>query len=173
MNRKIKNNEQPEPDKDLHYIFSGKKGNDAFKVPEVYFDTLPLRIRDKISAENATRYSFTWFRKQFASRWVWVPALSVSMLLLAIYTWMPENNNNVSYAAIGDTLNLNQAVDASYAGEAIFDEYVAVYKILESSESESQEVVSFVSTYDDDITDEEIVEYLNNQQLDAEVLSQI
>jgi len=173
MKRDTKNFEQAETEDLLKSFNSGKTGIEAFKVPEGYFDALPSRIRDEISAGDYESHGHVWMKKQFASYWVWIPVLSVSLVLLAIFTWMPDKSKHETIAEIEDTLYLDQALDASYAGEVMFQEYTAVYEMLENPVLQNQEAVSFIGTGDDGITDEEIIEYLNNQELDTEVLSQI
>ena len=96
------------------------------------------------------------------------------IVFIAVFLLIPGRKNpQATLSEIHDTLNLRGAYDASYAGDAIFNEYSNVYNMLENPNLENEVTVSFRTVNDDRITDEDIADYLKDQDLDTEVLAQL
>jgi len=174
MKRNNKHIDSLDPEEILERFSSGLEESKAFKVPEGYFDTLPSRIQDEISAQAQKKLHFPRLWGLFTTRRAWIPLLAVTTMLVAIFLFIPgRKNSQNTLAEIHDTLNLKVAYDASYAGDANFEEYVKVNDLLEKPGVKNPDSVSLFKTSYTGISDDDIIDYLKDQELDSEVLAQL
>jgi hypothetical protein len=174
MKKSTKHNDLSDPEDILDGFIIQKPESEVFKVPEGYFDSLPSRIRDGISAQTQHDLRPSFFRGLMATRKVWIPALAVAIAFIAIYLLVPgQQNAKESLAEINDTLNFRENYDASYAGEVNFDEYAAIYQMIEDKDIEDDLPASFITTSNDGISNDDICDYLQEQDLDTEVLVEL
>jgi hypothetical protein len=174
MKKKNIHTDPIEPEEILKRFSRDQTGNEAFKVPDGYFDSLPERIRSEISSQISGKLNFFSIQNFFTIRRVWAPVLAVAILFIAIFLLLPHpESTHQSLLETTDTLNLNTAYDASYAGEAILDEYININKLIEESTLTDEVELSFVTTSDDGISGEDICDYLQAQVLDTEVLAEM
>lgn len=171
---KKKTNSSPSDPGELINNYLGNKKAEAFKVSDAYFDELPSRIRDSITASNGKSVEYKWFPAALASKLVLIPALSIVILLVAIYFSIPsDKSSGISQIEVTDTSGVSLASDASYMQDVVTDEYTTIYKLMESAESISSNSVSFSSVSSDEISDDDIINYLEEQDLDTDVLAEL
>jgi hypothetical protein len=162
------------PEEILRRFLPDNPGKEPFKVPEGYFDTLPGRIRDEIGARPATKFNPASIRSYFTFRRVLAPVLAIAVVAVLIFFLLPHpNSSKQSMVENKDTLNLTAGYDASYAGEALFDEYESISKMIEESNLTQDADISFTTTSNDGITNEDICDYLQEQELDSDVIAEL
>jgi hypothetical protein len=173
--KKIKlTNDYREPENILKRFSSTMSEKQVFKVPDGYFESLPARIQDEIAAKAGRNLRSSWLQGLLLVRKAWIPVLSVAIVSLVLLILLPgQNHSDQASADTQDTLNSIEAYDASYAGDAINEEYLKIYQTVEDPNLENVLPVSFVSSSNDGITADDIVEYLQEQELDSEVLAQL
>ena len=150
-----------------------RPGEESFRVPEGYFHDLPGRIQDKIISARNEEGAFAWFLKLVLARKVWIPALVTACLLIALFIFLPGQKASQPLAASADTLGLKAAYDASYAGETYNAEFAEIDKVMSDPTFDTGSSISFIHTSDPEITGESILDYLQDQELDPELLAQL
>jgi hypothetical protein len=174
MKKRNLHTDQTEPEELLRRFLTENPGNEPFKVPEGYFDRLPGRIRDEIVSKTSGKFNPFSFRSFFTVRRVWVPVLAIAVVCIVVYFLLPyPERTQQSLVENKDTLNMSTGYDASYAGEALLDEYASISKMIEESSLTQDADISFITTSNDGITNEDICDYLQEQELDSDVIAEL
>jgi hypothetical protein len=135
-------------------------------VPDGYFNSLVPRIADKLPGEHRSFY--TIFFSAIRKTSVWSPVLATALVVLTFFFIIPAKNGSDS--AGYDTLaELNIGYDASFAEEVLLAESNLIEAEIENSGSTVTERVQFAGI--DNLTDEEISDYLKEQEIETELLT--
>ncbi len=146
---------------------SAKTEANGYKVPDGYFDSLGSRITDRIvkEANKALKKSqIPVFRKPA----LWAPLLATVVITVLIVFVIPVKKT-ATIPATDEWTEINMAYDASYAEEVLFTEsnsmdYELENTFLSLSESNTSKGIN-------EITDDEIIEYLKDQELDLDMIT--
>jgi len=145
-----------------------KKEGNSLKVPDGYFDTLNPRIIDKINLQE-NRKSWKQGLPVFRKPIVWAPVLATGLVAVLLIFVIPVKNPEI-IPAIDEWTEMNMAYDASFAEEALFTESYTIDNELENSGINISEASS--AQDNNEITDEEIADYLKEQDLDPEMINE-
>jgi hypothetical protein len=143
-----------------------KQEGTGFKVPDGYFDTLSPRIVDSLQKqENRSLANFVLFsiRKPL----VWAP-ITATALVAAILIFVVPAKNTPTIEVADEWTELNMAYDASYAEEVMLAESIIVDSELEQTDLNYIETASFSTLTEP--TDEEIAKFLDEQEIDTDIL---
>jgi hypothetical protein len=171
--KKLKENkndlQEEEPD-----IPGLSKGMNGFKVPEGYFDSLPGRIMVKAEMEKDRQSNPGRMHSMVYSTKVWIPLLAAASIIFTLFFILPESKKTEDILSqVHDTMNLNNAYDASYAGDVLVADYKIMDVFLEQLSADQE--ISFDNLYytEEEISNEAIIEYLNEQEIDIDLLAEL
>lgn len=128
--------------------------NNPFKVPENYFDSLPNKIEERIkkSKENTTKVYFLETAKPYIA-----VAASIAIILSVWYFVSNNNSQSVSGLAVAQETWQNIDTDSLNVRENEVMDYLLAENQLNT---ENDEINS------ENITDEAIIEYLGESNID-------
>ena len=107
-------------------VFSAKfKQDKSFKVPENYFDELPLIINSKVIVKDK---SFTWM--------VFGSSVTIASLIL-FFVIYPNQNTSTNSLSVDNSIGIKYLEE--YVEEEISQEEVIEYYIDENQKSENSE----------------------------------
>lgn len=151
----------------LSTAFEKMKGeNQGFKVPDGYFNTLSPRIMDNIKKrENKTLFSEIILR--ISKPIVWTPAIITVVVALLLIFVVPEKKES-SVNTYDEWSEINMAYDASYAEEVLLAESNNIDTELDKNAVNGLESIALSAV--EEPADEEIIDYLNKQEIETEVL---
>ena len=141
-----------------------KQENSGLNVPEGYFDSLSPRIVDSINDRQNRKVNVPAFRKSI----VWAPVLATITVAVLLIFVIPARKNT-TIPATDEWAEINMAYDASYAEEALFSEGYSIDNELEKSDLK---IESVSLSKNNEPTDEEITEYLKDQDLDLDMITE-
>jgi len=147
---------------------SMKQEAQGIKVPEGYFDTLSSRIVDRINnRENRSYFKLTssLFRKPL----VWAPVFATVMVVVVLIFVIPAKKVT-TIQAFDEQTEINMAYDASYAEEVLLTESKSIDKEIEKTHINYIESAYVYGVKEP--TDEEITKYLQEQEIDADILNE-
>jgi hypothetical protein len=138
------------------------------QVPEGYFDTLSPRIIDRIKEKEnraLSKSGILVFRKPV----VWAPIVAVAIAAVLLIFIIPSKSNQI-IPAYDELADINMAYDASYAEEVLLAESYSRDKEIEMAAN----IIPVTSSINvnSDVTEEEIVEYLKDQDLEIEIITE-
>jgi len=146
---------------------SAKTEANGYKVPDGYFDSLGSRITDRIILEENKAFKKSQipvFRKPA----LWAPLLATSIVAVLLVFVIPAKKT-ATIPATDEWNEINMAYDASYAQEVLFTESNSMDFELENAVISLSE--SNTSKGINEITDDEITDYLKDQELDLDMLT--
>lgn len=152
----------------LPFLESLKQENQGFRVPDGYFDSLSPRIVDAIKKqENKSfiRILIPVFRKPV----FWAPLAATSVIAVLLLFGIPTEKMP-AVQITDEWTELTLAYDASYAEEALLAESRAIDNELEITDIDLTESASFTGM--NEPTDEEITRFLEEQEIDNDILIQ-
>jgi hypothetical protein len=167
---KVTNNRKENPDQGRLNIPGLDREKKLFKVPDGYFDNLPGRIEERIHEEEITKKT----RSNPRTLTVLIPLLAAAALVVAYFLIIPfADRDKKNIVQIVDSLNPNNAFDASYTGDLLIYDYQLTDNLLTQLPADTE--IDFITLDSDEeaISDEAIVEYLNDQDLDTELLAEL
>lgn len=138
---------------DFPFLDSIKSKENNLQVPENYFEDLPSEINKIIASKKTTTF---FFQKLF-----WIPAISISVIILLILLLKPETENNTEIY-LSNTQQLALLWDQSYAE----DVYYAQMDELETLISNSDQRELITSDALVNLSNDEIVNYLQEESSD-------
>jgi hypothetical protein len=142
-----------------------KEKNEGLNVPDGYFDTLGPRIVDRINQQkNKVLVTIPIYRKPL----VLIP-LAVTVLLAVVLIINMPSPKIQPVSVVDELTEMNLVYDASYAEEALLAE---AHNIDNELESINEEIGSVALSLESEPTDDEITEYLKEQEIDNEYLNQ-
>lgn len=140
----------------------------GIKVPANYFEKLNTEISNRIASKEKELTTKTLKTSVLRPLFL-VPALSV-VVLTVILTVFLSRNSPVSETALSETEEILLAYDVSYAEEVYVAELGTIDEQLDEPESSITKSGDF--TVSDDLTAEEITEFLQDQDIDDELLNE-
>ncbi len=146
---------------------SAKTEANGYKVPDGYFDSLGSRITDRIILEENKAFKKSQipvFRKPA----LWAPLLATSIVAVLLVFVIPAKKT-ATIPATDEWNEINMAYDASYAQEVLFTESNSMDFELENAVISLSE--SNTSKGINEITDDEITDYLKDQELDLDMIT--
>jgi hypothetical protein len=138
----------------------------GFKVPDGYFDSLSPRIVDAIKKQE-NRSFIQAIIPSFRKPYIWAPAMVTALVAVLLLFVIPLKKES-SVQVVNQWEEINMAYDASYAEEALLAESYTIENELEKADINNIESVSYTGA--NEATDEEITEYLKNQDIDSDLL---
>lgn len=141
-----------------------KQENSGLKVPAGYFHTLSPRIIDSINKQEQRKVHLPVFRKPI----VLAPALAILVVAVLLIFVIPSKET-ASIPLVDEWAEINMAYDASYAEEALFTES---FKIDNEIEKSDFKIESVSLSMNNEPTDEEITEYLKDQEMDMDMITE-
>jgi hypothetical protein len=156
---------------DNEFLNGSKKLNDGFNVPEGYFDDLSKKMQEKIASGNQSKT--VRLHSYFSTRNIAIAA-SVAALIIAGLLIIPAIQNN-SNSGKGLS-NANQTEIP--AENLMYDESVAMQNDADYQQidlNEEMEIIPVAEHFatDTTITDEDIIQYLSNEDLDTDLLAEL
>jgi len=142
-----------------------KKGEHGLQTPDGYYDNLSSRIADRIHMKKPS--AFEALIAILKKRVVFIPATALLVLVISLYIVFPSGKT-VTAIAENELSQISLAYDASYAEEAYFSESCLIENELKGS-GLALNTSNIVQP--EEATTTEIIEYLGNQELDPELLS--
>lgn len=145
-----------------------KQHGDGFKVPEGYFENLSPRIVDSISKQGKPSFLKT-IVQSFSKPMVWAPSLAtVIVAVILIFVFPVKKNTPIPVA--DEWTQINMAYDASYAEEVLLAESSTIDKYIENKDISNNASITF--TLADEPTAEEIKAYLNDHEIEPEIMNE-
>ena len=138
----------------------------GFCVPEGYFDNLSPRIVDSIQKQENRSLGNSFFFS-FRKPVVWAP-LTATALVAAILIFVVPVKNTSTLEVADEWTELNMAYDASYAEEVLLAESNTLDSEL--AETDINTVESLVVSAENEPSIEEITEFLDEQEIDTDIL---
>lgn len=147
---------------------------EGFKVPEGYFDSLSERLREQITNAEAKPAQQRYSLGYQALRPVIIPLAIVAAVLIAAFFFLPGkkaeqqaiNNDSLQPASIYD-------YDESYAREAIAFEEATLSEEVENSDDDLGLVLSLSAATDTTLSETDIIDYLDQIEIDPELLAEL
>jgi hypothetical protein len=142
-----------------------RNADHGLQVPDGYFDSLSSRISDRINKKSPTAIGSLIITLK--KKVVLIPITAIASVILALFILFPSGQK-VPAIAGNELSEISLAYDASYAEEAYFSESCQIeteLKELALSGTASNIVQP------GEVTTTEIIEYLGNQEIDPEILS--
>jgi hypothetical protein len=168
----IKTNKDLMEEPKLH-LPSTMGGAEPFKVPDHYFDSLTSRIQDRISANEKKKFVYSNFLRGFLQKKIWIPSMAGVVLLFVVILMNTERNistqNQISKT--DSVIIKNSDLNNSYALEV---QYIEAAKVLEQIELLPLNEISLGNlTLPDEIKNEDIRKYLNEEEIDPTLLADL
>lgn len=147
---------------------------DGYKTPDGYFDLLSERLREQI-AKSENKPAQRWYSLGHqALKPVMIPLALLAAVLIAIFLFLPGkkseqqalNNDTLQPASIYD-------YDESYAREAIAFEDASLSDAVENTGDDLGYILSISAANDTTLCETDIIEYLNDQEIDPELLAEL
>jgi hypothetical protein len=142
--------------------------NDGFIVPDRYFDQLSSQISGRIKNEvKQPQKTITEYR-------LLIPLAAAASLILffAIYYQNQQGRQSVQNSSSANNNAIETAVDESYVNDLMTEDYKQAQSLLENLDEDE---INFVDKplISEDITEESILEFLNEQELDPSLLAEL
>lgn len=142
--------------------------NDGFIVPERYFDQLASQISERINnGEKKTKKAITGYR-------LFIPLAAAASVILvfAIYYLNQQGSQSVQNSSSANNNAIETAVDESYVNDLMTEDYKQAQTLIENLDEDE---INFVDKplISEDITEESIMEFLNEQELDPSLLAEL
>jgi hypothetical protein len=161
----------------INNIFTGNGENNPFEaygiskqnlfsVPEAYFDRLPVKIREKISAEPKPAISKYFLKWKFKPGYS-IAAVSVFVVLIAVVVFF-NSDQEASRNGFAD-LTVEQVVSEEPGILEYTNDYLLFDMLYSMSESEIDEILTAENGFETDMTNEEIYNYLTDEELSSEL----
>lgn len=146
----------------------------GFRVPEGYFDSLSANIRRSIeSTEHKPRHAlFTDITNML--RRAWIPVSLLAALFIAFIVFFPGRKSGQQTVTESSVASAGlSSYDESYAGEAIAIEAADLSDEIENSNADPGLMLSKLSQNDTTLSKTDIINYLNQQDIDPELLAEL
>lgn len=169
-NNKISQQTYPDHDTLPPLLENLRKEKQGQQVPEGYFDTLSPRIVDRIGNRNRQNRLFiilTTIRKKF----VWAPVMATSVIAVLLIFVIP-GPKQLPVAPSDELSQILMAYDPSYAEESMLTESEMIDNEIDKSDTFSSGSENSFDSSDTGPTDDEIAEYLKNQEIETEMLTE-
>jgi len=140
----------------------------GFKVPDGYFDSLSPRIVDNINHQGKSSI-FKTFSLSFRKPLIWA-SVTATILVAVILIIVIPMKKEPAVLVVDEWTELNMAYDASYAEEVFLAESNTIDSELEKVDIKYIE--SGVLSTENEPSIEEITEYLNEQQIDTDSITE-
>ena len=142
--------------------------NDGFIVPERYFDQLASQISERIkNGEKKSKKAITGYR-------LFIPLAAAASVILvfAIYYLNQQGSQSVQNSSSANNNAIETAVDESYVNDLMTEDYNQAQTLIENLDEDE---INFVDKplISEDITEESIMEFLNEQELDPSLLAEL
>ncbi|MCF8367987.1 MAG: hypothetical protein K9G76_03020 [Bacteroidales bacterium] len=165
MNKNNTHKDKNTEKEDIFPLAGIQKNMNPFEVPVNYFETLPGKIQARINKEDQGNASDSRVIK-FKSRYIYASLAAAMVALLVtfgIYFFQEDTQDTFPEITLNDVLN-----DYPELIEYM-DESLLIETILASSTGElDYSIIDFSN--DSSITDEEIFDYLNDEDYSEEIL---
>jgi len=141
-----------------------KQEENSLKVPDRYFEMLNLRITDKLNA-NAKRsvVNVSTFRKPV----FWAPVFATALVAMLLIFTIPSKKTSTIPVA-DEWAELNMAYDPSYAEEVMLAESYSIDREIEKSDVN---LITASINSEKSPSDDEIAEYLKEQEIDIDLIT--
>ncbi|HPT14140.1 MAG TPA: hypothetical protein PK796_05075 [Bacteroidales bacterium] len=147
---------------------------EGFKAPDGYFDSLSERLREQIAnSENELAQRWYTLNRQTLKP-VMIPLAIVAAMLIAVFLFLPEKKSD-QQATNTDTLPPASIYDydESYAREAIALEDASLSDAVENTDDDLGYILSMSAANDTTLSETDIIDYLNDQEIDPELLAEL
>jgi hypothetical protein len=145
---------------------------EPFKVPDYYFDSLTSRIQDRISANEKRRLGFSDLLPGIYRKRIWIPSLAGILLLFVVIVMNTDRTATQNQLSKTDSVIIRRSdINNSYAIEA---QYIEAAKTFEQIDVLPVNEVSMENlNLSDGIKNEDIIKYLNDQEIDPTLLADL
>lgn len=169
-NNKISQQTYPDHDNLPPLLENLRKEKQAQQVPEGYFDSLSPRIVDRIGIQNRRNpliKMLTTFRKKL----VWAPVLATAVIAVLLIFVIP-GEKQMPVAPLDELSQIMMAYDESYAEESLLAESEMIDNEIDKSDNFFSVSENSIDSSETGPTDDEITEYLKNQDIETEILTE-
>lgn len=175
MNRSSFNPDNYPEDKIEDWMKESGSEQGGFKAPDNYFGELPGRIEQAIrNQEKGQKLKNTGSSTSRIVMYRVVPILAAASVIIALFFLFPVGKTTVlTSGSPYDSLNPNASYDASYATEAIQDDYVEMNEMLNAPDAQFDIEMTSEFYESNEITDQDISDYLMDQDLDTDLLAEL
>ncbi len=166
--RKTDLSRQNEPDTSS---LGPRPGREQFRVPEGYFEALPARVQDAIR-EKAGGKRFIPIPAFFSRKIVMIP-LSLAVIVAAGLLLLLPYQQQSSGVMVTASDSLKAAYDASYVADVQREEDLLLDSMIDNLPSHPELATPVIQLPKEEISEEAIIEYLKDQDLDIELLAEL
>jgi hypothetical protein len=145
-----------------------RPGADGIKTPDGYFDSLGSRIDDGIANRKGASFLSVAF-PSVSKPLLWVPTLAAVVAVVLLVFVLPEKKA-AEIPAVDEWTEIRMAIDASYAEEVLLSESHAVDRAIENIDLSY--IQSATYTGKNEPTQDEISEYLKDQEIEPDILNE-
>ncbi|NVO20350.1 MAG: hypothetical protein HXX13_11650 [Bacteroidetes bacterium] len=159
---------------DIGNILPAIKGLEHFKVPETYFDQLPGRIHDRIGKESMPGILSLLKKMPYLKPRIVFPLAAAIIIIGGILIFLPRTKDSNRDLVMKQDSSVNmEEYDESYATEAQFEEFSYAYQTLQDSDLTNEVISGFISQNENSVSEQDIAEYLKDQDIDSDVLAEL
>ena len=158
----------PETDKLSPLLETLRHADNELGVPENYFESLSPGIIDMINEKEVSKSQ--WGITVFFKPAVWIPIIAVATAALLLMLVIPSKNDT-TIPAYNELADISMAYDASYAEEVLFAESYKNDQKIEIAVN-SIPVTTAAISQTNDLSDDEIEEYLKDQDLELDIITE-
>jgi hypothetical protein len=174
---RLKNNyiktSRNQTDEHLLHLPPHKGSEEPFRVPDNYFDSLTSRIQDRISARQSRVSVLSSMSTILVKKKVWIPVIACVLILLSVFILYPgKSSQNQGYISKTDTVAVKaNDINGAYALET---QYIEIEKALEQIKKlPVSHIDESVVKLPDEIKNEDIIKYLNEEEIDPNLLADL
>lgn len=146
-----------------------RQEDQGFKVPDGYFDSLSPRIVDSIKKQEYSsldRVFISPYRKPL----VWKSIMAVMLFAAMIISFILVKKESVVLPVFDEWAEMNMAYDESYAEEVYLAESNTIDNELENKDIDYYAIATVTTVSEP--TEDEITEYLKDQEIETDILNE-
>lgn len=148
-----------------------QKLNDGFMVPEGYFDDFSKKIQEKIASGNPAKA--VRLHSYFSTRNIAIAASVAALIIAGILIIPAIQNNNNSNTGLRNANQTEIPAEMLMVDESVAMQNDADYQQIDLNEE--MEIISVEEHFaaDTTISNEDIIQYLENEQIDTDLLAEL
>ncbi|MCB0823737.1 MAG: hypothetical protein KDC09_13635 [Bacteroidales bacterium] len=165
MNEKNKTYNSEENEMEIPEVLKNVNKSSLFPVPEKYFDGLPSKIQERVFAKDQKSVRMRTFPGLVQKR-ILIPVVSMFFIVALFFIFNRDKGFNDEYQFTG--INLEETMDQYPEFFEDMDEYTMIEVLITSSDNMDDPASAIWS--DSSITNQEILDYFDEENIDVEYL---
>ena len=149
----------------LSETLSGLNKNNPFSTPKDYFDELPLKIKENCIVNDKKPFLKIFFENIFLPKY----AIGFSLLFIAILSVSIIFSNRENNSSTNELAEISWE-DVLKSDPHFFDDY-SESELITTLVSQTNENMNLLTpSSDENISDEDLINYLSNEDYEIEIL---